>query len=122
MSAGRRQQAWADPCLENCKLIYDLCIGMCFSFQVTSEYPGYLLTTPTVVDLDGVGGPLEVILGTSAGNLMVFDNNWKNRTGFPLAYDVLHSQVKMLASLLPLSCLSGTLHAVIQLCLFLTHC
>ncbi|XP_064622090.1 uncharacterized protein LOC135484491 [Lineus longissimus] len=63
--------------------------------KVTSEYPGYLLTTPTVVDLDGVGGPLEVVLGTSAGNLMVFDRNWKNRPGFPIAYDVLHSQISV---------------------------
>ncbi|XP_022103687.1 protein DEFECTIVE IN EXINE FORMATION 1-like [Acanthaster planci] len=57
------------------------------------EFPGYILFTPTVVDLDSEGGPLEIIVGTSAGNLHVLDHTGTPRTGFPLLLSTLHGQI-----------------------------
>ena len=61
--------------------------------QRNDEFPGYVLFTPTVVDLDSQGGPLEIIAGTSAGNLHVLDHTGTPRTGFPVLLSTLHGQV-----------------------------
>ncbi|XP_038075414.1 protein DEFECTIVE IN EXINE FORMATION 1-like [Patiria miniata] len=57
------------------------------------EFPGYVLFTPTIMDLDSKGGPLEIIVGTSAGNLHVLDHTGTPRTGFPLLLSTLHGQI-----------------------------
>ena len=75
--------------------------------QVNEEFPAYVLFTPTVVDLDSEGGPLEVIVGTSAGNLHVLDHTGSPRAGFPLLLTTLHGQVGLNTSCICccLSCL-----------------
>ena len=61
--------------------------------QVKAQYPGYLLFSPTVLDLDGDGGPLEIITGSSAGHLHVHNLDGSDRPGFPVVTDTLHGQV-----------------------------
>ncbi|XP_072032542.1 uncharacterized protein [Amphiura filiformis] len=61
--------------------------------MVNDAYPGYVLFTPTVVDLEGDGGPLEMIVGTSAGRLYVINHNGKIRQGFPVAIAPMHGQI-----------------------------
>ena len=61
--------------------------------KVDSEYPGYVLFSPTVVDLDSSGSDLEIVLGTSAGQLHVI--NWAGgyKEGFPIPTDSVSGQV-----------------------------
>lgn len=66
-----------------------------FLLQTTAEYPGYLLFPPTVADLDGSGGQLEVVVGTSAGQVHAFDIQGNEREGFPIPTDTVHGQVKV---------------------------
>lgn len=61
--------------------------------QLDAEYPGYVMFTPTVVDLDGNHGPLEVIVGSSAGQIHVIGTDGKNRDGWPVSRDRIHGQV-----------------------------
>ena len=49
---------------------------------------------PTVVDLDGNHGPLEVVMGTSAGQIHIIDANGQTRAGWPVARDSIHGQVR----------------------------
>ena len=58
-----------------------------------AEYPGYVMFTPTVIDLDGTHGPLETIVGTSAGQIHVFTPEGTNRPGWPVAREPIHGQV-----------------------------
>ena len=60
---------------------------------MNDEFPAYVLFTPTVVDLDSEGGPLEIIVGTSTGNLHVLDHTGAPTPGFPLLLSTLHGQV-----------------------------
>ena len=60
---------------------------------MTDIYPGYILFTPTVIDLDLDGGPLEIIIGTSAGRLYVMEHNGRIRKGFPVVIATIHGQV-----------------------------
>ncbi|XP_033095277.1 protein DEFECTIVE IN EXINE FORMATION 1-like [Anneissia japonica] len=61
--------------------------------KVSAEFPAYQLFTPTVIDLDGNSGPLEIIVCTSAGRLIVLDCNGHLRTGFPKSFGTIHGQV-----------------------------
>ncbi|XP_033626702.1 protein DEFECTIVE IN EXINE FORMATION 1-like isoform X2 [Asterias rubens] len=61
--------------------------------MMNDEFPAYVLFTPTVVDLDSEGGPLEIIVGTSTGNLHVLDHTGAPTPGFPLLLSTLHGQV-----------------------------
>lgn len=65
----------------------------CLLLQVKAEYPGYQLFSPTVLDLDGDDGPLEIITGSSAGHLHVYNSNGSIKPGFPIVTDTLHGQV-----------------------------
>lgn len=61
--------------------------------QTSTDYPAYMLVTPTIVDLDSEGGPLEIILGSGSGQLHVLDHTGHPRQGFPVSSDSIHSQV-----------------------------
>lgn len=61
--------------------------------KVSSEYPGYVLSSPTVVDLDSDDSELEIVLGTSAGQLHVIQAWHGYREGFPIPMDALSGQV-----------------------------
>ncbi|KAK2150001.1 hypothetical protein LSH36_427g01033 [Paralvinella palmiformis] len=61
--------------------------------KVKAEYPGYQLFSPTVLDLDGDDGPLEIITGSSAGHLHVYNSNGSIKPGFPIVTDTLHGQI-----------------------------
>ena len=62
-------------------------------FQKSSSFPAYVLFSPTIVDLDKDGGDLEIVIGTSAGNLYVFNSKGIHRTGFPYSMGTIHGQV-----------------------------
>jgi hypothetical protein len=64
-----------------------------------SEFPAFNLFSPTVVDLDSDGSELEIVVALSTGNIHAFtpstlSNTGKQRTGFPMAYNTVHGQVK----------------------------
>ncbi|XP_060070559.1 uncharacterized protein LOC132550506 [Ylistrum balloti] len=61
--------------------------------QVVSVFPAYNLFSPTVADLDSEGGTLEVVLGTSAGRVYVFDHQGAMRKGWPITVNSVHGQI-----------------------------
>lgn len=63
------------------------------TFKVDATFPAYNIFSPTVIDLDVDGGPLEVIMGTSAGSLFVFNQDGSVRTGWPVSQNTIHGQV-----------------------------
>lgn len=64
--------------------------GIC---KVDATFPAYNIFSPTVIDLDVKGGQLEVIMGTSAGSLFVFNQDGSVRTGWPVSQNTIHGQV-----------------------------
>ncbi|XP_013387693.1 protein DEFECTIVE IN EXINE FORMATION 1 [Lingula anatina] len=58
-----------------------------------SEFPAYMLFSPTVLDLDSEGGKLEIVFGTSVGSLYALTHTGETRTGFPLTMDSIHGQI-----------------------------
>jgi hypothetical protein len=65
------------------------------TFQVSATFPAYNIFSPTVIDLDGEGGQLEIILGTSAGSLFVFNHDGSERKGWPVNQNTIHGQVSL---------------------------
>lgn len=63
--------------------------------QKGSGFPAYVLFSPTVIDMDRNGGHLEIVIGTSAGNVHVIEteNGVKERQGFPYGMGAIHGQV-----------------------------
>ncbi|XP_071948271.1 uncharacterized protein [Antedon mediterranea] len=61
--------------------------------KTSAEFPAYQLFTPTVIDLDGNSGSLEIVVCTSAGHLIVLDSNGKIRPGFPKSFGTIHGQI-----------------------------
>ena len=61
--------------------------------QVKSSFPGFLLNSPTLIDLDGNGSNLEIIIGTSGGHIHVLNSDGSSRVGFPVTTDSVHGQV-----------------------------
>ncbi len=62
--------------------------------KVNSEFPGYILNTPTVIDIDGDNSSLEIIIGTSGGNIHVINLDGSAREGYPIPTDSIHGQVE----------------------------
>ena len=71
-------------------------------YQILSEYPAFNLFSPTIIDLDGNGGEMEVVVALSTGNIHVFTpSTFKQsgqRHGFPLSHNTVHGQVWLLFS------------------------
>ncbi|XP_063426798.1 uncharacterized protein LOC134710372 [Mytilus trossulus] len=61
--------------------------------QITAEFPAYNLFTPTVVDIQGDFSPLEIVLGTSAGNLYMLDHTGQVKDGWPKSSGSIHGQI-----------------------------
>lgn len=61
--------------------------------QVDATFPAYNIFSPTVIDLDVDGGQLEVIMGTSAGSLFIFNQDGSVRTGWPVSQNTIHGQI-----------------------------
>ncbi|XP_033735102.1 protein DEFECTIVE IN EXINE FORMATION 1-like [Pecten maximus] len=61
--------------------------------QVVSVFPAYNLFSPTVADLDSEGGTLEIVMGTSAGRVYVFDHLGGTRKGWPMTVNSVHGQI-----------------------------
>ncbi|XP_076442977.1 uncharacterized protein LOC143281614 [Babylonia areolata] len=66
--------------------------------QVLSDFPAFNLFSPTVVDLDGDGSELEVVVGLSTGSVhaftpSVFRQAGTQRPSFPLSFNTVHGQV-----------------------------
>ncbi|XP_021378708.1 protein DEFECTIVE IN EXINE FORMATION 1-like isoform X2 [Mizuhopecten yessoensis] len=61
--------------------------------QVVSVYPAYNLFSPTVADLDSEGGTLDIVMGTSAGRVYVFDHLGAARKGWPITVNSVHGQI-----------------------------
>lgn len=61
---------------------------------MNSAFPAYNLFSTTVIDIDSTGGSMEIIMGTSAGNLYILDTNGNHRDGWPVSQNTLHGQVK----------------------------
>lgn len=61
--------------------------------QVVSVFPAYNLFTPSVADLDSEGGALEIVMGTSAGRVYVFDYKGGYRKGWPVTVNSVHGQI-----------------------------
>ncbi|XP_052267793.1 uncharacterized protein LOC127869338 isoform X2 [Dreissena polymorpha] len=61
----------------------------------TSGFPGYVLFSPTVIDMDRNGSHLEIVIGTSAGGIHVInlENGVRDRSGFPYSMGTIHGQV-----------------------------
>ena len=56
--------------------------------RVESEFPAYLLQTPTVADLDSRSGDLELVVASSTGRVFAFDSKLTSlRAGFPVEVD-----------------------------------
>ena len=57
-----------------------------------------MLFSPTLIDMDRKGDHLEIVIGTSAGNVHVIetDNGVKERQGFPYSMGTIHGQVCIL--------------------------
>lgn len=66
---------------------------MNITFKVDATFPAYNIFSPTVIDLDVDGGQLEVIMGTSAGSLFIFNQDGSVRTGWPVSQNTIHGQV-----------------------------
>lgn len=67
------------------------------TLQVLSEFPAFNLFSPTVINLDGDGGEMEVITALSTGNIHAFSPSSIHvsgqRKGFPLSHNTIHGQV-----------------------------
>ena len=74
------------------------CSRALFSSQVKSEFPGYALNSPTLMNLDGDGGPLQIIVGTSGGHVHVLNTDGSSRSGFPITTDSIHGQVRIIST------------------------
>lgn len=61
--------------------------------KITSEYPAYVLTTPTVADMVAGRPGLEIIIGTMAGHLHLIDSSGRSVEAFPVPTDRIASQV-----------------------------
>ncbi|ESO96510.1 hypothetical protein LOTGIDRAFT_159926 [Lottia gigantea] len=61
--------------------------------QISSAAPTYNLFTPTVIDLDGESSDLEIIVGTSSGEVHVLTSQGQQRKGFPYDGNPLHGQI-----------------------------
>ncbi|VDI06153.1 Hypothetical predicted protein [Mytilus galloprovincialis] len=61
--------------------------------QITAEFPAYNLFTPTVVDIQGDFSPLEIVLGTSAGNLYMLGHTGQVIDGWPKSSGSIHGQI-----------------------------
>lgn len=61
--------------------------------QITAEFPAYNLFTPTVVDIDGDFSEMEIVLGTSAGNLFILDHMGTVKNGWPKSSGSIHGQI-----------------------------
>ncbi|ELT95035.1 hypothetical protein CAPTEDRAFT_206740 [Capitella teleta] len=62
--------------------------------KVTAEFPGYILFTPTLADIDSSFSSLEIVVGTSAGQIHCIDSDTgKNRDGFPIQTDTIFGQL-----------------------------
>ncbi|KAK3608630.1 hypothetical protein CHS0354_042629 [Potamilus streckersoni] len=59
----------------------------------SSSFPAYALFSPTVIDIDGDGSEMEIVIGTSAGSLHVIDTAGKQKPGFPVLKNTFHGQV-----------------------------
>src|SRR6218665_864520 len=72
-----------------------------FYMKVSSEYPAYILATPTVADLilDHVG--LELTIGTSAGHLHLIDHQGQSMQPFPLPTESIQTQVNLIPITIP---------------------
>lgn len=65
------------------------------TFELTmksSDFPGYLLSSPTVVDLDGSYGEPEVIIGSLSGRIHVYNKDGQYSHAFGLT-DSIHGQI-----------------------------
>ncbi|XP_006821870.1 uncharacterized protein LOC102805986, partial [Saccoglossus kowalevskii] len=60
--------------------------------KASSEHAAYALFSPTLVDLDSEGGPLEIIVGILSGQLFVINNEGSIRPGFPKVFGPIHGQ------------------------------
>ena len=67
-------------------------------YKVDATFPAYNIFSPTVIDLDVVGGQLEVIMGTSAGSMFVFNHDGSVRKGWPVSQNTIHGQVRIIES------------------------
>lgn len=70
-----------------------LCTKVFELTEVNSAFPAYNLFSPTVIDIDSLGGSMEIIMGTSAGNLYILDINGNHRDGWPVSLNTLHGQI-----------------------------
>ena len=61
--------------------------------QAKSAFPGFLLNSPTLIDLDGNGSDLEIVIGTSGGHVHVLNADGAPRRGFPIITDSIQGQV-----------------------------
>ncbi|XP_048732051.2 uncharacterized protein LOC125648988 isoform X2 [Ostrea edulis] len=61
--------------------------------QVSATFPAYNIFSPTVIDLDAEGGQLEIIMGTSAGSLFIFNHDGSERKGWPVSQNTIHGQI-----------------------------
>ncbi|KAK3093746.1 hypothetical protein FSP39_019620 [Pinctada imbricata] len=61
--------------------------------KVSASFPAYNLFPVTVIDLDSTNGELEIIVGTSAGTLYVFDHHGNLRDGWPDNGNTIHGQI-----------------------------
>lgn len=60
-----------------------------------SEFPGYALNSPTLINLEGDGGPLQIVVGTSGGHVYALNPDGSARSGFPVTTDSVHGQVQV---------------------------
>ncbi len=56
------------------------------------QYRAYMYSTPTVIDLDA-DGLLEIIVGSSVGNVHVISSKGEMREGFPVEVGEVQGQV-----------------------------
>ncbi|XP_041353729.1 protein DEFECTIVE IN EXINE FORMATION 1-like isoform X2 [Gigantopelta aegis] len=78
--------------LTNMQVIFKVCLELS---ELSSEFPAFLLFSPTVIDLDSNGGELEIIIGSSTGNLHILTHSGQLRAGFPKSLHSLQGQVSV---------------------------
>ena len=61
--------------------------------QKSAEYPAFILTTPTLANLDNNPG-LETVIGTAAGRLHILDQEGRAVSPFPLPTDIIYTRVR----------------------------
>lgn len=73
---------------------------------MTSAFPGFLLYSPSVADLDKNSSSLELVIGSSAGQLHVINViTGRNIEGFPIPGDTIFGQVTFDMMQIILSCM-----------------